>query len=196
MPWSFKAGGDNSFSSPLLRSGRERSVYRNVVSADRSGAVGNRRHDIAPDATLAARVVGFACLIGIILIFSTVGRPGTLSVEASSLFSVLDTDGRIKPGSTGSFDPKGFQMSYGQTASRVSFPKAGRAPRRRRAPVNDGWYDGFGIPGANGVVFSAASDGAGNIYIGGGFTAAGNVFANRIAKWDGTSWSAARNRNE
>ena len=32
-------------------------------------------------------------------------------------------------------------------------------------------------------------DDAGNLYIGGDFTLVGNVLANRIAKWNGSSWS-------
>jgi hypothetical protein len=46
------------------------------------------------------------------------------------------------------------------------------------------------IPGANYNVFATAVDGSGNLYIGGGFAVAGGVVANRIAKWNGSSWSA------
>lgn len=46
-----------------------------------------------------------------------------------------------------------------------------------------------GIPGVNGVVFAVASDGFGNLYVGGSFTVAGTVAANCVAKWDGSSWS-------
>ncbi|MCI0540540.1 MAG: hypothetical protein L0Z50_35515 [Verrucomicrobiales bacterium] len=46
------------------------------------------------------------------------------------------------------------------------------------------------IPGANTVVSAAAVDGSGNLYIGGSFTVVGDVLANRIAKWDGSRWTA------
>jgi len=46
------------------------------------------------------------------------------------------------------------------------------------------------IPGANDIVYAAAVDGAGNLYIGGSFTLVGDVQANRIARWDGSSWHA------
>lgn len=46
------------------------------------------------------------------------------------------------------------------------------------------------IPGANGEVSAAVVDGSGNLYIGGEFTIVGDVFANNIAKWNGSSWSA------
>ena len=45
-------------------------------------------------------------------------------------------------------------------------------------------------PSANEAVLAAVVDGSGNLYIGGGFTAVGNVIANRIAKWDGSSWTS------
>ena len=40
------------------------------------------------------------------------------------------------------------------------------------------------------TVYALAFDASGNLYAGGGFTTAGGVSANRIAKWDGSSWSA------
>ncbi len=46
------------------------------------------------------------------------------------------------------------------------------------------------IPGAGGTVNAAMVDGSGNLYIGGYFTAVGDVVANYIAKWNGTNWSA------
>src|SRR6516225_8517929 len=52
------------------------------------------------------------------------------------------------------------------------------------------WISMGGIPGVNGTVNAAVVDGAGNLYIGGDFTVAGDVIANHIAKWDGSSWSA------
>jgi hypothetical protein len=47
-----------------------------------------------------------------------------------------------------------------------------------------------GIPGADAQVRAAVVDGSGNLYIGGDFTLVGTVAANRIAKWDGSVWSA------
>ena len=51
------------------------------------------------------------------------------------------------------------------------------------------WISMGGIPGADGDVRAAVVDSAGNLYIGGSFTAAGDVIANNIAKWDGSSWT-------
>ncbi len=52
------------------------------------------------------------------------------------------------------------------------------------------WISLGGIPGANGPVSAMVLDGSGNLYIGGSFGIIGDVFANGIAKWDGSSWSA------
>src|SRR5436190_1600435 len=55
---------------------------------------------------------------------------------------------------------------------------------------DDNWTSMGGIPGANASVHAAVVDGSGNLYIGGDFTAVGDVVANYIAKWDGTNWSS------
>ena len=52
------------------------------------------------------------------------------------------------------------------------------------------WISMGGIPGASSPVRAAAVDGSGNLYIGGEFAVVGDVIANYIAKWDGSSWSA------
>ena len=39
-------------------------------------------------------------------------------------------------------------------------------------------------------MYALALDASGSLYAGGGFTTAGDVTANYIAQWDGTSWSA------
>ena len=52
------------------------------------------------------------------------------------------------------------------------------------------WISLGGVLGANNTVNAAVVDGAGNLYIGGNFTVAGDTNANCIAKWNGSSWSA------
>jgi hypothetical protein len=42
----------------------------------------------------------------------------------------------------------------------------------------------------DGDVTATVTDGRGNLYIGGGFTIVGDAIANRIAKWNGSGWSA------
>ena len=111
------------------------------------------------------------------------------SNDATPLSAILNIDGTIRKGSIGSFDPKGFQMSYGPKGEPRFLPVDGANDQRPEGSCSDGWDDRFPIPGTNGVVSASVIDAGGNLYVGGGFTAAGNVFANQIAKWDGTSWS-------
>ncbi len=42
----------------------------------------------------------------------------------------------------------------------------------------------------NNTVWALAVDGSGNLYAGGNFTTAGGNAANRVAKWNGSAWSA------
>ncbi|MCA9291162.1 MAG: hypothetical protein KDA25_08535, partial [Phycisphaerales bacterium] len=56
------------------------------------------------------------------------------------------------------------------------------------------WDPAFGLPGASpGVVFDYATQDFGNgpeLFTSGSFTSIGGIAANRIARWNGTSWSA------
>jgi trimeric autotransporter adhesin len=52
------------------------------------------------------------------------------------------------------------------------------------------WFSMGGLPGANATIYAAATDESGSIYVGGDFTVIGDVMAKRIAKWDGSKWSA------
>ena len=46
------------------------------------------------------------------------------------------------------------------------------------------------IPGADGFIYAAVTDESGNLYVGGVFAVIVDVIANRVAKWNGSSWSA------
>ena len=52
------------------------------------------------------------------------------------------------------------------------------------------WVSMAGVPGTDGQVNAAVTDGSGNLYIGGTFEVAGNAIASNIAEWNGSSWSA------
>jgi hypothetical protein len=52
------------------------------------------------------------------------------------------------------------------------------------------WVSMGGFPGADYPVSAAVVDDAGNLFVGGSFTTIGTVIANRIARWDGSTWSA------
>ncbi len=51
------------------------------------------------------------------------------------------------------------------------------------------WVSMGGFPGTSGSVETLATNGV-DLFVGGHFAAAGNVVANHIAKWDGSTWSA------
>jgi hypothetical protein len=59
---------------------------------------------------------------------------------------------------------------------------------------DESWGSVGGWPGTDPMaltaVWAAAADAAGNFYVGGRFTAIGDVVAFNIAKWDGSRWSA------
>jgi hypothetical protein len=55
---------------------------------------------------------------------------------------------------------------------------------------DENWVSIGGLRGTDGTVHSAIVDAAGDLYIGGTFTIAGDVLATNIAKWDGSAWSA------
>ncbi|MCP4246482.1 MAG: hypothetical protein GY778_05485, partial [bacterium] len=68
---------------------------------------------------------------------------------------------------------------------------AGGAPRAQ-GQCEPQWLPGEGFPGLDRDAHAAVvyDDGSGPaLYVGGEFTIAGDVFANNIARWDGTSWS-------
>lgn len=57
-------------------------------------------------------------------------------------------------------------------------------------PLDLGWASGFNAPGMDSVVAALAIGPDGSLYAGGNFTHAGGVFANHIARWDGSRWRA------
>ena len=63
------------------------------------------------------------------------------------------------------------------------------APASAPASLGDEyWAAGFNLPGMSEKVNAMAFGPDGSLYAGGGFTAAGGVAANRIARWDGVQW--------
>lgn len=142
--------------------------------------------------------VSLLLLLGLLF----VGLAGDVSAQTNgssqpSIESVLDENGRVKPGMSGSFDPRGFKMTYGPNGEPVF--QRGEASDARSAAMpsttdnpqqvcTDRW-DSRGSNGTNGTVSAIAVSGS-DVYVGGAFTVADGVAANNIAKWNGSSWSA------
>jgi hypothetical protein len=109
------------------------------------------------------------------------------------LAEALNPNGTLRAGLRGSFDPTGYALGTDAATGQSTFRSA--AARGPRGVGDANWQDGFGLPGANGlgmngVVYALVVDGNGNVYAGGDFTTAGGTTASRIAKWNGTAWSA------
>ncbi|GAB3857170.1 hypothetical protein GCM10028822_30440 [Hymenobacter terrigena] len=74
-----------------------------------------------------------------------------------------------------------------------SFTQAGGATANGIAHWNGTAWNSLGTGTANGVgggVYALAIGSNGDVYVGGGFTQAGGVAANRVARWNGTAWSS------
>ncbi|HEX6124446.1 MAG TPA: carboxypeptidase-like regulatory domain-containing protein [Pyrinomonadaceae bacterium] len=127
--------------------------------------------------------LGFA-FVTFVFALSTAAQ--SISQPVASLSSVLNADGSIDLGVSGSFDPRGYRLGFGENGAprfvNDSSPAGGCTP--------DSWDTNFTINGANGTIHAIVSDGAGNVYVGGDFLGLNNVRTQGIAKWDGTSWSA------
>ncbi len=114
------------------------------------------------------------------------GFQQTAEDAANSPFqTIINKDGTIKKGVNGSFNATGFTMQYGKNGEPIFVPAQ---TEQRTSGCGDGWQDGFGLPGANGTVRAIAVNGA-DIYMAGDFTLLGDIAANRIVKWNGTTWS-------
>ena len=79
-------------------------------------------------------------------------------------------------------------------AAAVMSPMAFAAPRPARKPVNK-WLVTVSVTfgtlmGAIDASIVTVAVSGSNVYAGGWFTTAGGIPANRIAKWEGSSWSA------
>ncbi|WP_201987257.1 FG-GAP-like repeat-containing protein [Hymenobacter rubidus] len=122
-------------------------------------------------------------LAGLVLLLTLwTGQAQAQSSQASSIGQVLNPDGTLRAGAKGSFSAAGYRMTPDSSTGAPVFRPTGTG--------DDHWQDGFTVPGTSGYVLAMAVDANGNVYVGGSFSAAGNVSANNIAKWNGTTWSA------
>ncbi|UOQ51951.1 beta strand repeat-containing protein [Hymenobacter cellulosivorans] len=110
--------------------------------------------------------------------------PGPKRGPDLSLAQALNPDGTLRPGTTGSFDALGYQLSTTEDG-RPAF-----RPLNTTGAGDNRWQDGFGTPGTNGQVNVAVVAPNGDLYIGGQFSIAGKVIALNVARWNGTTWSA------
>ncbi|MDO7875479.1 T9SS type A sorting domain-containing protein [Hymenobacter sp. ASUV-10] len=127
-------------------------------------------------------------LLLLLLATPAMAGPGPLVVSqhaaGSPLANVLNPDGTLRPGTTGSFDA-------GQLA--LCTTPDGRPAFRPAGPAGAGdehWQGGGSRDnGTDGVICAVAVAGS-TVYVGGYFRKAGNLSAPAVAKWDGSAWSS------
>ena len=131
----------------------------------------------------------------IIIAFALMIIPGTMVMAQTenlqSIETILNPDGTINRDATisGSINPDGFTMQYGENGEPVFIP----APQKNFAPLmasDNNWDDRFYITEVDSFVTAIASDINGNIYIGGSFKTINGYPMNYIAMWNGSSWSS------
>jgi hypothetical protein len=125
-------------------------------------------------------------LVSIMALFAAMSVSAQVRSDNAPLSTAIRADGSLKPDVAGSFDPSGHQLTYGPKGE----PRFVPADPKPEGTCSDGWDTSFTTNGANDSVNVIVTDGAGNFYFGGEFTMIGGILANRIAKWDGTTWSA------
>ena len=134
----------------------------------------------------AARTGRLALLLSCLLLAAGL-RPAQASTPPAappaatagpSLSTVLNPDGTLRAGASGSFDAKGYQLLTAPDGRPVFQP----AQASKLTGVGDEkWRDGFGLPSANGAVLVMAVAANGDLYIGGTFTVVGTATANNVA---------------
>ncbi|UOQ54474.1 beta strand repeat-containing protein [Hymenobacter cellulosivorans] len=138
----------------------------------------------APVVRSVHRLLASRLLALLVLLLPWAARAQTLDPKQStpSVGAMLNPDGTLRPGGAGSFDARGYRMSLDSKTGGPVFRPAGAG--------DENWQDGFGLPGTNGTIYAVARATNGDVYVGGEFTGAGAVAASRIARWNGTAWSA------
>jgi len=109
--------------------------------------------------------------------------PQPESSNTPSMEAVLNPDGSLWGGLSGSFNASGFEMTYGADGGPRFVPSGSSSPMA-------GGYASFVNNKPNSTLTSIAVIGS-DMYVGGFFTNLGGIAeADYIAKWDGSAWSA------
>lgn len=113
-----------------------------------------------------------------------VNAQGSKSIEA-----ILNADGTLdtSPGNRSeSYSCDGYVMTTDSVTKAPRFMKGNGVAKEQVIT----WSNAGGTSSTDNTIRALAVDGSGNVYAGGSFTSIVGVSANRIAKWDGSSWSA------
>lgn len=94
----------------------------------------------------------------------------------------------------GTLMPQRPRASFESAAKRASpiFTSGDISPassqRSQMTTTNGRWDEQFGVHGMDRRVAALVTDQSGSVYAGGDFTFIGNLRANRVARWNGTTW--------
>jgi hypothetical protein len=118
--------------------------------------------------------------------------PSAEQPDKTPLGSMLKPDGTLKVDGTfsGSLDPQGWSMVSEPGKGPRFVPSGSKSSETPLTPGDENWDDRFVPPGTDASILAIALSGNGDLYVGGTFLKAGGVPANRIAKWNGSTWSA------
>lgn len=109
-------------------------------------------------------------------------------LQQKNIDEALNSDGTIKKGISGSFDARGYELGYGINGE----PVLKKYLRNESTNSSAMWSSvGSGRNGVGGSVNAISVAPSGDIYVGGQFTTAGDIFVKYIAKWNPVtnSWS-------
>jgi hypothetical protein len=120
----------------------------------------------------------------LLLGLKTPARATTPPATGRLLAEALNPDGTLKIGLNGSFDARQFRMGTAPDGRPVFRPAGTTGAGDER------WQSGFGLPNGTNSAVHAVLQVGNDIYIGGSFSVIGTVGASRVAKWNGTTWSA------
>ncbi len=106
--------------------------------------------------------------------------------QEQSLQNVLNPDGTIRLERDGGYSLEGYELQIDENGVPRALPK-GEAQTENT--TSGTWGTGFSLPnGVDNIVRTLAVYN-GELYVRGEFTEAGGSSANRIARWNGTSWN-------
>ena len=148
---------------------------------------------------MVAKKISILCQACFVLIcFFYAHASQTQNKTATTAETLLKADGTLdlSKGYNGSLDAAGWRMVHGNNGEprfiRATSPEPSiDLPARTVVGSDTGYWDGrFSFPGlgVNDYVMAIAVSGS-DVYVGGKFTRAGDIQANRIAKWNGSRWS-------
>lgn len=109
-------------------------------------------------------------------------------IGVRQLGELLNGDGmlNLESGYRGNIDPARFHLMSSEE-------EAQHFVELDSVSGDERWQLEIGTPGMSSTVRTLITDSIGNLYAGGAFTTAGSVVVNRVAKWNGVSWSTLGN---